>query len=79
EVTSEAELVRFFTPKNKEKPEIHGGFALAFFSEDPLIESKLKEELGVTVRCIPLGNENRGNCIFSKKPNCRQVIFAKAY
>jgi prolyl-tRNA synthetase len=79
EVKDSEEFYRFFTPKNREKPEIHGGFAVSFFSEDPVIERKLKEDLGVTVRCIPLGNENKGNCIFTGKKDCRQMIFAKSY
>ncbi len=57
-----------------------GGFALAYWSEDPEVEAKIKEELKVTVRCIPqkLASEC-GNCLFTQKENCRIAIFATAY
>ena len=58
----------------------NGGFALAYWSEDADVEAKLKEELKVTVRCLPQKySEERGNCLFTGKPNCPLAIFAKAY
>ena len=33
---------------------IHAGFALAHFNGDPALEAKIKDDLKVTVRCIPL-------------------------
>lgn len=79
-IESEEEFYKFFTPQDEEKPEIHGGFALAHFCLDPQIEDKLKEQLKVTVRCIPLdGMEEPGKCIFTGKPSKKRVIFAKAY
>jgi prolyl-tRNA synthetase len=73
----------FFTPKNKEKPEIHGGFALAHWSGDAAVEAQIKEDLKVTIRCIPFDDEIRdetpGICIFSGDPSPRRVLFAKAY
>lgn len=57
-----------------------GGFALAYWSEDADVEAKLKEELKVTVRCIPQKYASeRGNCLFTGKPDCPLAIFAKAY
>ncbi|MBI5346270.1 MAG: proline--tRNA ligase [Chlamydiae bacterium] len=80
EIKTKEEFYAFFTPENKEKPEIHGGFAKAYFCMDAKIEEKLKEDLNVTVRCIPLDHEDKeGICIFSKNKAARQVIFAKAY
>ena len=74
-----AEFEEFFTPKNPEKPEIHGGFALCHFVDVPEIEEKLKE-LKVTVRCLPLDGENEeGRCIFTGRPSERRGVFAKAY
>lgn len=74
------EFYRFFTPKNKENPEIHGGFALCHFSGDPSVEEKIKEDLSVTVRCIPLdAKEEEGKCVISGKKSMRRVIFAKSY
>ena len=35
------QLRAFFTPKNEEKPEIHGGFVLAKWCGDPATEELL--------------------------------------
>src|SRR5439155_22322456 len=59
-IDSADEFKSFFTPKNAEQPEIHGGFALAHFSGEPELEAKMKDELGVTVRCIPLKGQVEG-------------------
>jgi prolyl-tRNA synthetase len=59
---------------------IHGGFALCHWNEDPKIEAKVKEDLNVTIRCIPLDQEpEEGYCIFTKERSRRRVLFAKAY
>jgi prolyl-tRNA synthetase len=69
----------YFTPQNADKPEIHGGFALCHWVEDPATAELLKE-LKLTIRCIPLGSEDEpGTCIFTGRPSPRRVIFAKAY
>ena len=82
-IDSTADFYDFFTPKNKEKPEIHGGFALAHWSGSPEIETRLKEELKVTIRCIPFDPEVRdeqpGQCVISGEPSARRVLFAKSY
>ncbi|MEE9603118.1 MAG: proline--tRNA ligase, partial [Thermoguttaceae bacterium] len=68
-----------FTPKNAEKPEIHGGLALCHFVDLPEVEEKLKT-LKVTVRCIPLdGEDEPGKCLFTGQPSPRRALFAKAY
>ena len=53
EITSEAEFIEFFTPKNSDEPEMHGGFASMGFCCDPDLEDKIAKEHKVTVRCIP--------------------------
>jgi prolyl-tRNA synthetase len=69
----------YFTPKDAEKPEIHGGFALCHWSEDPEVD-KFLADLKVTIRCIPFdGPDEPGQCIFTGKPSSRQAILAKAY
>ena len=71
------EFYDFFTPKGDE---IHGGFALCHWNGDPAIEAKVKEDLNVTIRCIPHGmGEEAGRCIFTGEPSQRRVLFAKAY
>lgn len=74
------EFVKYFTPKNEAKPEIHGGFALCHWAEgDPAVEEQLKR-LKVTVRCVPLdAPEEAGKCIFTGKPSRKRAVFAKAY
>ena len=70
----------FFTPKNKEHPEIHGGFAMSHWCGDGECEKKIKERLNVTIRCIPYDGKNEdGECIECGKESKKRVIFAKAY
>jgi prolyl-tRNA synthetase len=70
----------FFTPKNPEKAEIHGGFAYSHWCGSEGCESKIKEDLGATIRCIPLDAEKEsGGCIYCRKPSRERVVFAKAY
>lgn len=79
-IDSKEEFYAFFTPKNLETPEIHGGFALSHWCNDAQVEEKIKEDLGVTVRCIPLDSPaEEGQCPFSGKKSERRVIYAKAY
>jgi prolyl-tRNA synthetase len=79
-IDSEKDFYAFFTPKNPNKPEIHGGFALAHFNGSRAVEEKLKNDLKVTVRCIPHDLEiEPGTCIFTGEPSPQRVIFAKAY
>lgn len=79
-IDTKEDFYAFFTPKNPKNPEIHAGFALTHFSEDPEIEEKIRQDLGVTVRCIPLEEDpEEGTCPFTGKASARRVIFAKSY
>ncbi|MFH2044955.1 MAG: proline--tRNA ligase [Pseudomonadota bacterium] len=74
------EFYEFFTPLNKDKPEIHGGFALSHWCGTNECEAKIKEDLSVTIRCIPLNQEEeKGKCVCCGRPSRCRVIFAKAY
>jgi prolyl-tRNA synthetase len=47
----------FAAPKTKKENDptpIHAGFALTHFNGDPALEAQIKNDLAVTVRCIPL-------------------------
>jgi prolyl-tRNA synthetase len=80
EIDSKDDFYDFFTPKNQEKPEIHGGFALSHWNGKQDIEENIKNDLNVTIRCIPIeGDSENGKCIFSGEPSPQRVIFAKAY
>jgi len=58
---------------------IHAGFAMTHFNGDPAVEARIKEDLKVTVRCIPLGGGEPGTCPFSGQPSKQRVVWAKAY
>ena len=80
EIDSKEDFYAFFTPRNPEKPEIHGGFALAHWCGSEKCEEKIKTELSVTIRCIPLNAEKEtGRCIACGETSPRRVVFAKAY
>lgn len=73
------EMKQFFTPKNLDKPEIHGGFILAKWCGDVETE-KMLEEMKVTIRCLPIKQSGTtGNCILTGKPATIDAIFAKSY
>lgn len=82
-IDSQKDFYDFFTAQNPDRPEIHGGFALAHWSGDPEVEQRIKEDLKVTIRCIPFDHElepgEPGTCIFTGKPSKGRVIFAKSY
>ena len=70
----------YFTPRNKEQPEIHGGFALSHWCGGSACEARIKEDLTVTIRCVPFdAREAPGRCICCGAPSPNRVVFAKAY
>ena len=72
-VSSVAELDAFFA---EDQP---GGFAWAFAADDPAYADHLKD-LKISARCIPLdGNDERGTCIFTGKPDQKRIVFARSY
>jgi prolyl-tRNA synthetase len=80
EINSREEFYDFFTSEDPESPEIHGGFALCHWGGDLEVEEKLKEDLQVSIRCIPLDMPAEpGRCPFTGKPSPRRLVFAKAY
>jgi prolyl-tRNA synthetase len=88
-IDSREEFDRFFTPKNANKPEIHGGFALSHWCGSPNCEAALKDALKVTIRCIPTYGimgasaasriSEPGKCIVCGEPSSSRVVFAKSY
>jgi prolyl-tRNA synthetase len=70
----------FFTPRNSAKPEIHGGFAWSHWCGNPSCEATIKEDLMVTIRCLPFdAEEEEGRCICCGAPSLKRAVFAKAY
>ena len=79
-IETKEDFVAFFTAKNPAKPEIHGGFALAHWDGSAEVETEIKEQLKVTIRCIPFsGMEEDGKCILTGEPSQRRVVWAKSY
>jgi prolyl-tRNA synthetase len=76
-IDSRKDFYDFFSQKEETSS---GGFAFAHWSGDELIERQVKEELGVTIRCIPLHMPSEeGSCVISGKNSQKRVIYAKAY
>jgi prolyl-tRNA synthetase len=78
-IDNKEEFYAFFTPKNPAKPEIHGGFALAHWNGSREIEEKIKNDLKVTIRCIPSSDSEPGRCIFTGQASKKRVVWSKAY
>ena len=84
QIDDKAAFIEFFTPRNKEKPEIHGGFSLSHWCGNAQCETEIKDELGVTIRCVPLDDQldgvaDPGRCIYCGESSAQRVVFAKAY
>lgn len=85
-IDTKEEFYAFFAdpPKKKESDPtpIHAGFVLAHFNGDPALEAKIKDDLKVTVRCIPLDASiggGPGTCPFTGQPSKQRVVWAKSY
>ena len=72
----------WFTPASAEKPEIHGGFARSHWCGSAACETKTREELAVTIRCLPTGYEQTGTgpCVVCGAPGSKgRVVWGKSY
>jgi prolyl-tRNA synthetase len=92
-IDSKDDFYAFFAePKKKQSNDptpIHAGFAMTHFNGDPAVEAKIKEDLKVTVRCIPVepvGSSKSGvfprepgTCPFTGQPSKQRVVWAKSY
>lgn len=64
----------------KSRSGIHGGFAMSHWCGDDGCEATIKEDLSVTIRCIPFDSpQEKGECICCGKPSNKRVLFSKAY
>ncbi len=73
EINSKEEFYEYFKQKNP-------GFALVHYNPDHSFEEKIQQDLGVTVRCIPLEKKKeKGICPFSNQESSQRVIYAKSY
>jgi prolyl-tRNA synthetase len=78
-IESKQDFYDFFTAKNPNKPEIHGGFALAHWNGSREVEEQIKNDLKVTIRVVPFGDAEPGKCIFTDEPSAKRVVWAKSY
>jgi prolyl-tRNA synthetase len=82
-IDTREEFYSFFTPKNASKPEIHGGFVLAHWNGTRAVEEQVKNDLKVTIRCIPFDEPGKpaepGRCVITGEPSPRRVVWAKSY
>lgn len=79
-IDTQEDFYAFFTPDNPDNPSIHGGFALAHWCGDTAVEEQVRNDLKVTIRCIPFNDEDGpGTCIFTGRPSQQRVVFAKSY
>jgi prolyl-tRNA synthetase len=82
-IDTKEEFYKFFTPSNATKPEIHGGFALAHWNGRRAVEEQIKDDLKVTIRCIPFDDPANppepGRCVITGEPSPRRVLWAKSY
>jgi len=72
---------QYFTSDKKDTSGIFGGFALSYWCGSQECENKINDELGVTIRCIPLDIKisSKGKCILCGKISTQKVVFARAY
>jgi prolyl-tRNA synthetase len=83
-IDSRTDFDAFFTPKDPDQPEIHGGFAVCGWCGSDRCEGVIKENLGVTIRCLPFAGQLEdepaaGRCVYCDKPANTLAVFAKAY
>ena len=53
---------------------------MAHWCGDGACEAKIKEDLNVTIRCLPLDAEKEtGRCICCGNASAQRAVFAKAY
>ncbi|MFN0248292.1 MAG: proline--tRNA ligase [Kofleriaceae bacterium] len=83
QIDTKDDFYAFFAEPTKKKQSdptpIHAGFAMAHFNGDPALEAKIKDDLKVTVRCIPNADGEPGTCPFTGEASKKRVVWAKSY
>jgi prolyl-tRNA synthetase len=78
EIDTKEEFYEFFAKADEDSRA--PGFALTHWNGDAELEAKIKEDLGVTTRCLPFTEEGKeGKCAFTGEPSKQRVLFARAY
>jgi hypothetical protein len=68
-------------PKDAPEPTLTVvSYNVGLFRHGPECEDRLKEEVGITSRCMPFAQEKLGeNCVVCGKPAVKMVYWGKAY
>jgi prolyl-tRNA synthetase len=74
-IDNKEDFYQYFADSNKDG----NGFALAHWNGSAEIETRIKKDLKVTIRCIPMGDQTPGICPFSGEHSPQRVIWAKSY
>ncbi len=70
----------FYDLYKKAKGFNNGAFVNAHWCGSGQCEEKIKQDLSVTIRCIPFDSpEEEGSCIYCGAKSTKRVLFAKAY
>ncbi|MHC5115367.1 MAG: His/Gly/Thr/Pro-type tRNA ligase C-terminal domain-containing protein, partial [Planctomycetota bacterium] len=80
-IDSKEAFTEFFTPPAGAERTFHGGFAMSHFCGDTVLEAQIKDDLGVTVRCLPIEDEydGPGTCPFTGQSSPQRAVWAKSY
>jgi prolyl-tRNA synthetase len=71
---------KFYKLYQKAKGYNNGAFVRSHWCGSDECEANIKNELSVTIRCIPYDSPTEeGYCIYCNQPSSRRVLFAKAY
>jgi len=77
-IDTKEEFYKFFA-KDEEGAKAPG-FSLTHWNGDAELEAKIKEDLGVTIRCLPFAEAGKvGKCAFTGEPSKQRALFARAY
>jgi prolyl-tRNA synthetase len=78
DIDTTQDFYKFFTAKDDKT--MHGGFARSFWCGSAECEEKIKNDLAVTIRCIPFDiSDEKGKCICCDKTGTGRVIYSKSY
>lgn len=72
DISSKEEFYEFFNSHES-------GFVRTHWSGNPSVEQMVKQDLGVTLRCLPFDERKGGVCPFTGDRSEQQVIWARSY
>ena len=77
-IESKEEFYAFFLRETPTSPKFTAGLH-AYWNGSAQLEAQIKDELKVTIRCIPFENKPvAGRCIFTGEPSAQRAVWAKS-